>query len=346
MTVLAAHRSASASPVVIGLNAVIVALGDDAPFLLTLRGRDAADPEGGELSGLPFGPLMPELHRTLEIGLRSWVEEQTALRLGYVEQLYTFGDQGRETPTAALGIHTPSQARIISVGYLALTPERTPSPAPDASWRSWYRAFPWEDHRRGSPAIIDTVLRPALDRWIGEAASPGQRERRQERAKLCFGADDIGWDEERVLDRYELLYEAGLVQEAQRDRHAAAIRLGAPATSPSDTESLGEAMLSDHRRILATAMSRLRGKIKYRPLVFDLMPEEFTLFELQQAVEALQGLQLHKPNFRRLVERSGLVEGTGRTARRTGGRPAELFQFRREVLQERLAPGVRIGGSR
>jgi hypothetical protein len=57
-------------------------------------------------------------------------------------------------------------------------------------------------------------------------------------------------------------------------------------------------------------------------------------------VEALAGLRLHTQNFRRLVDRGGLVEKTGRIDTHTGGRPAELFRFRREVLRERRAPGV------
>jgi hypothetical protein len=102
-------------------------------------------------------------------------------------------------------------------------------------------------------------------------------------------------------------------------------------------------MLYDHRRILATAIARLRGKLKYRPVVFELMAPTFTLLELQRAVEALAGLRLHKQNFRRLVAEQGLVEGTGKFAASARGRPAELFRFRREVLRERQAPGVRLG---
>jgi hypothetical protein len=102
-------------------------------------------------------------------------------------------------------------------------------------------------------------------------------------------------------------------------------------------------MALDHRRLLATAIGRLRGKLKYRPVVFELLPPTFTLLRLQRVVEALAGVRLHKQNFRRLVEKGGLVEGTGVRESRTVGRPAELFQFRREVLRERLAPGVRLG---
>ncbi len=99
-------------------------------------------------------------------------------------------------------------------------------------------------------------------------------------------------------------------------------------------------MAFDHRRLLATGLGRIRGKLRYRPVAFELLPETFTLLRLQQVVESLSGLQLHKQNFRRFVERSGLVEGTGQREVSTGGRPAELFCFRRAVLRERRAPGV------
>jgi hypothetical protein len=101
----------------------------------------------------------------------------------------------------------------------------------------------------------------------------------------------------------------------------------------------------DHRRILATAIGRVRGKLRYRPVIFELLPPTFTLSRLQRVAEALAGVRLHKQNFRRLVERGGLVEGTGRVELSTGGRPAELFRFRREVLRERPSSGVGIPGA-
>ena len=72
------------------LNAAIVAVEDLTPMILVVPSGAAAP-----VDGLPFGPFDPLTHRTMEIGLRSWVEEQTSLSLGYVEQLYTFGDRGR-----------------------------------------------------------------------------------------------------------------------------------------------------------------------------------------------------------------------------------------------------------
>ena len=129
--------------------------------------------------------------------------------------------------------------------------------------------------------------------------------------------------------------------------HAAPGAGGAEGT-PGEAPALlpGLAMALEHRRILATALGRLRGKLKYRPVVFELLPPTFTLLQAQRVVEALAGVRLHKQNFRRLVEHGGLVEGTGRFDTQTGGRPAELFVFRREVLRERPAPGVGLPGVR
>jgi len=154
-----------------------------------------------------------------------------------------------------------------------------------------------------------------------------EKSRRRARVGAGFGEN---WDDEKVLERYELLYEARLVHEALRDK-----KLENDGVLIS-----GRSMLYDHRRILATAMSRLRGKLKYRPVVFELMPAEFTLLHLQKTVEAISGHALHKQNFRRLVESSGMVEEiSGKKSATAGGRPAALFRFRRDALLERPAPG-------
>ena len=102
----------------------------------------------------------------------------------------------------------------------------------------------------------------------------------------------------------------------------------------------------DHRRILASSLGRLRGKIGYRPVIFELMPPEFTLLRIQKVAEALSGVPLHKQNFRRLVIQGGLVKETGHRDNTNPGRPAALFRFRRSVLQERPAPGVGLPQAR
>jgi hypothetical protein len=263
------------------------------------------------------------------------VAAQTALTVGYVEQLYTFGDRGRHARPGDTGPHT------VSIGYLALTrkPENVAAlHAAGAGFEPWYRFFPWEDWRERRPEILDKVILPPLEAWAGRStrAEPGRALDRRERVRLCFGIGGGPWDEEKVLDRYELLYEAGLIEEARRDGREAALARRPIAMA-------GEPMRFDHRRILATAIARLRAKLKYRPVVFELMAPEFTLTELQRTVEAISGRRLHKQNFRRLVDSAALVEPTGDSSMATGGRPAALFRFRRDVVKERPAPGLRLG---
>jgi hypothetical protein len=321
-------------PVVLGLNAVILAVTAEVPRVLTIGRADHAlgVPEEGSAAeapdALPFGPLDPVGHRTLEKGLRAWVEQQTGLELGYAEQLYTFGDRFRDPRERQGG------PRVISAGYLALVQEQEVAGAGDARWRDVYSYLPWEDWREGRPPLLERTVEPAMREWLTACGRSGEGARR-ERVELAFGLG-APWDAERTLERYELLYEAGLVREAWTDGDRQA---------PADRPLLGRRMALDHRRILATALGRVRGKLKYRPVVFELLPPTFTLWQLQRVVEALAGVRLHKQNFRRLVERGGLVEGTGRIEPSTGGRPAELFRFRREVLRERPAPGVGLPGA-
>ncbi|WP_085907917.1 NUDIX hydrolase [Kiloniella majae] len=323
--------------VIIGLNAVIVAIIEEQPKVLvvqhtsetltaqheTLTERTAL-PHDNRHEALPFGPFYPLKHRTLEAGLRSWVEEQTDHDIGYVEQLYTFGNEGRDPREEAGG------ARLVSVGYLALVQDTGPTAIENAVWQDWYRFFPWEDWRDGTPTILESDIIPALRKWIEDAQNNDEQKDRYERTCITFGLDDTPWNDELVLERYELLYEASLVAERQDSLSEGEI-----------SDHRGTAMALDHRRILATAIGRLRGKIKYRPVVFELMPPTFTLLQLQKVVEALSGSLVHKQNFRRLIEKKGLVEATGKIESQTGGRPANQFRFRREVLMERQALGVR-----
>jgi hypothetical protein len=292
------------------LAAVIVAVTDEEPRVLAVR----------EGAALPSGPLEPG-HRTLELGLRSWVEARTHHPLGYVEQLYTFADRDRTQDGGG---------PAISLSYLALTREAPPWGEPGAGWFNWYRFFPWEDWRGGMPGMIRRDIAPRLAAWQAQGA---ESERQLRAQRIAFAFDPRNWNEELVLQRYELLYEAGMVPEAMRDRAMPATRLLAEP---------GQAMLLDHRRILATGISRLRAKIKYRPVVFELMAENFTLLQLQRTVEALAGQRLHKQNFRRLIAQQGLVEETGQVLAETGGRPARLVRFRRDVLAERAAGGTRL----
>lgn len=316
----------------IGLSAAIVAVHGDDPQVVVVEG----DPEHTTTDCLPYGAFSPVEQRTLDVGLRNWVGAQTGLSLGYAEQLYTFADRGRH---AEGGDQRP---HIVSIGYLALTRTAPDEELRGGVWRSWYDFFPWEDWRDGRPKALVDMIEPSGRQWAAadpQAESTGRSAGRLDRLRMAFGLDGATWDEEKVVERYELLYEAGLVEEAWRDASDTAAAMPAPLP-------LGATLAFDHRRILATAIGRVRAKIKYRPVIFELMDDEFTLFELQKTVEAILGPHLHKQNFRRLVESAGLVELTGDVRAKTGGRPAKLYRFREDVLLERPAPGVRVKSGR
>jgi hypothetical protein len=287
------------------LLAVVVALVDGRPSVLTL----------GAPPRLPAGPLLPS-HRSLQAATRAWVEEQTGRRLGYLEQLYTFADLDRD-----------DTGRRISISYLGLT---TAGESGIGGWADWYDLFGWEDRR--TPHSGEDPLLARLDAWT--CADPDRREERGQRVAITFGLDGRAWQPELTLQRYELLYEAGLVAEAPDEWRC-----------PEAELAPGSRMLGDHRRALATGIARLRAKIGYRPVVFELMPTSFTLRQLQDCVEALSGHAVHTQNFRRLIEQQDLVEETG-SLLETGGRPARLYRFRRQVLQERHVAGTKLPTTR
>ena len=306
------------------LVAVMVAVTKGEPRVLVRR-NDPASGKRTKYDGLPSGAFQPG-HRSLQAGMRAWVETQTHHPLGYVEQLYTFADHDR---------FDESGPRAISVSYLCLTRESNTTGGTEAVWQDWYRYFPWEDRRGREPSVLTDIIVPRLRTWVANTRDTELRGLRAQRLAGVFGLDGAHWNEDMVLQRYELMYEAGIVPEAARH------------TPSAEHDAVpGDAMRTDHRRILATGIARLRAKIKYRPVVFELLPPEFTLLQLQQTVEALAGRDLHKQNFRRLIEQQNLVEETGDMSVTGAGRPAKLFRFRRDLLAERAIAGSKLPLSR
>ncbi len=276
------------------LVAVVATVGSQGPAVLA----------SGAPRRLPAGELGAD-HDSLQEGVRAFASEQTGHSLGYVEQLYTFADPGRGD----------NSGRVISISYLGLTRSDGQSP----TWLGMYDLLPWEDRRTTGTS---EKLLAQLQRWSGAAGD-------EERLHHVFGLGDLPWRPELALQRYELMWEAGLVAES-------------PVGDTPHAES-GVAMLHDHRRIVATGLSRLRSALQYRPVVFELMPPTFTLGHLQEVVEAIAGQDLHKQNFRRLVEQQHqLVEPTDELNHGTGGRPARLYRFRREVFAERAQIGTKL----
>ena len=361
-----AHQQGSGTTEVV---AVLVAITEHTARVLTV--------DQGKL--LPNGPLMP-LHRSLQAGVRQWVEEQTQQPLGYLEQLYTFVDTNRRNDDG----HA-----LVYVSYLGLVQETQAQLQSQALWRDWYDYFPWENHLEGMPAIIMDYIVPALLRWADDAKEPDVQQRRRQRIGLCWGVSEImldncfqnkrtlsntetnsqpvnnqeyenreyenrEWIAEHVLLRYEMLYEAGLIAEAPTypPSYLSNTQTNSAQTNSAQTNSaqpnkafklpsnwsqlIGSPMYYDHRRVIATAISRLRAKIEYRPLIFGLMPDVFTLSQLQQSVEALSGVRLHKQNFRRLLESQKLVLETGQSSSAQRGRPAKLYRFRHDIELQSL----------
>ena len=305
---------------IVDLLGVLVAVTDEVPRVLVVDSDEIA---------LPNGPFVPCDHASLEDGFRQLIEAQAGLDLYYIEQLYTFGNRYRSINEIAGG------PRTLSVAYVALTREDE-VPLEGVRWADLYEFLPWEDWRDGRPDELDSLIAPRLVEWCSKTRAQTTRRDREERINVTIGSSGATeMDAVLTLERLELLYDAGVLAETERDQRAIAGESVAPAVL-----NIGTTMASDHRRVLATALGRIRGKLAYRPVVFELLPGEFTLLQLQQVAEALSGTHLHKQNFRRLVMHANLVEPIGRTTAVGRGRPAELFRFRREVLGEKLTVGL------
>ena len=286
---------------------------------------------------------------TRETALRELREETGVEEPDYLEPLGSYTQDGRDPrqfaghPDPATGAWVRTGARVASNAYLMLMPRparlAAGDDASDARWTDLYRYLPWEDLRADAGREAVHAALEALGRWAERARGDAR-----ERIDYAFGFGLREWNEERVAERWRLLLDAGLVAEAGRDRWGR----GAG-------EGMGREMAFDHRRILADALARLRGKIKYLPAALKaLAGDEFTLDELQSACEAVAGRPLHRANFRRAVAeaRGGrqtrsprLVAGTGRRRARAGGEPGvapELFRFRPDIVHARLDPSLRL----
>lgn len=92
---------------------------------------------------------------------------------------------------------------------------------------------------------------------------------------------------------------------------------------------LPQPLAFDHDQILRFAVDRLRSKLEYTTLAFQLLPQVFTLPELKQTYEQILGEQLDRGNFYRKIKEAALLEPVGQV-RESGGRPAALYRFRAE----------------
>lgn len=97
-----------------------------------------------------------------------------------------------------------------------------------------------------------------------------------------------------------------------------------------DEEGRNLPLAFDHAEILGLVVQRLRGKLDYAPIGFELLPPKFTLRELQSIHETILGRRLNKDSFRRRLLASGLIAPTGERETGVGYRPAELYRFKRK----------------
>jgi 8-oxo-dGTP diphosphatase len=135
---------------------------------------------------------------------------------------------------------------------------------------------------------------------------------------------------------YALVDAARLVRDCSRAHGVRLARLHVPwmgergGTIQALDEQGDELPLAfDHAEILGLVVKRLRGKLDYAPIGFELLPRKFTLRQLQSIHETILGRRLNKDSFRRRMLASGLIAPTGEREVDVGHRPAELYRFKR-----------------
>lgn len=90
----------------------------------------------------------------------------------------------------------------------------------------------------------------------------------------------------------------------------------------------------DHAEIVSTALERLKGKVRYQPVGFELLPDKFTLSQLQKVYEIILGRELDKRNFRKKIHSTGLILDTGDMESGVSRRPAKFYRFDKERYEE------------
>ena len=101
----------------------------------------------------------------------------------------------------------------------------------------------------------------------------------------------------------------------------------------------GMKLAFDHKKILDTALARLKGKVRYAPIGFDLLPKTFTLHQLQQLYEAILQNKLDKSNFRRRIIAMKILVRSEVTAKTRTGRPAKLYRFDKHKYEKAVESG-------
>lgn len=208
-----------------------------------------------------------------EAALRE-LKEETNIDDIYMEQLYTWGDVGRDPRT-----------RVISTAYMSLVDSSTLNvkASDDADDAKWFtvsaKTFQEQKNVTENGYILQQLIRLSLSN----------------------DEDDLS-----AVIKTEKIVE-GKVTKIKRE----------VIESPD--------IAFDHAKIIEYGLERLRNKIEYTDIAFNLMPDLFTLTELQQVYEVILGRELLKANFRRKI--ANMVIETNKYTRDSGHRPSKLFRF-------------------
>ena len=201
------------------------------------------------------------------------------------------------------------------------------------------RALPGSFVRSNEP--LDAAAARVLRDKAGFTAAAAERTRLEQ--LYTFGAVDRDPRMRIVTVAYlALLPEAVFAQVAETSATLSAVCIAVPwageaggpvaAYAARDREADPPLRLAfDHADILALAVLRLRGKLDYSDVGFALLPETFTLRQLQNVHEAILGASLNKPAFRRRMLDRGWLAPTGEREAGTSFRPAELYRFRKPL---------------
>lgn len=180
--------------------------------------------------------------------------------------------------------------------------------------------------------LIHRSGEPCMGRWAlpGGTLRPGESLANAAARKLVeeTGVDDVYLEQLFTFD--------GLDREAASAAvsyfalvDAARVRLRAePVWEPAlfSVDELPELAFSN-QDVIDYSVTRLRNKLEYTNVAYSLMPEAFTLSELQTVYESIFGRSLDKRNFRRRMLSQEIIRPTGRTVSRGAHRPAELYEF-------------------
>jgi 8-oxo-dGTP diphosphatase len=189
--------------------------------------------------------------------------------------------------------------------------------------------------------LIERGLEPFKGRW----ALPGGFVRVEETLEAAARRELE--EEAGLTDVFlEQLYTFGTVDRDPRERvvsvayYALVTLAGHEAKAATDAANARWFPLSkvpqlafDHGRILETAVERLKGKVRYQPIGFELLSEKFTLSQLQHLYEAVLGTELDKRNFRKKVLGFDLLVPLQETRMLGRHRPAQLFRFDAEKYE-------------